>query len=174
MKTPDRSLIVEAARTWLGTRETSRNRFHGMVIIWESTSEPEGWREREPYCAAAVCRWIHAAVKSGLPLSGPRPQMPNVRTINGAEGWVDWANRNDHSVLGNRFTPMPGDIVVFWPHFSHIGIATGRVINGEIETIEANTNSEGSRDGDGFYLKTRKRSVIGSVIRLTLTGGKVV
>lgn len=158
----DRSLIVTAARAWLGVRETSRNRFAGDADLWKATNYQSGWAEREPYCAAAVCRWISTAVFLGMPLSGARPQMPAVRD------WLPWADRAGHAVITNRFTPMPGDIVVFLPHFSHIGIATGRIIDGENETIEANTNAEGSRDGDGFYRKTRKRSLIGSVIRLTL------
>jgi hypothetical protein len=57
-----------------------------------------------------------------------------------------------------------GDILVFT--FSHIGIAVGDIgKDGIVQTIEGNTNAEGSREGDGVYRKRRHASKIRSVIR---------
>lgn len=165
--TTDRSLVVKAAEIWLGTRETSRNRFVGDSMIWQATNYAQGWQNREPYCAAAVCHWIKQAVSSGMPLSGPLPMMPAVRD------WVPWAIKHGHMIADSRFNPAEGDIIVFHPHFSHIGVATGRKFGNYIETIEGNTDDGGSRDGDGFYVRLRPRSIIGSVIRLTLKAEKV-
>jgi hypothetical protein len=37
-----------------------------------------------------------------------------------------------------------------------------------VQTVEGNTNGEGSREGDGVYLKRRHRSKIRSIIRFTV------
>ena len=57
-----------------------------------------------------------------------------------------------------------GDIVVF--RFSHIGIATGPPdADGNVPTVEGNTNAAGGRLGDGVYAKERNLTVIRSRIR---------
>jgi hypothetical protein len=43
---------------------------------------------------------------------------------------------------------------------SHIGLCSGPEKSGLIPTIEGNTNSDGARDGDGVYAKSRKPSLI--------------
>ena len=60
-----------------------------------------------------------------------------------------------------------GDIVVFT--FSHIGIAVSSPDDdGNIATVEGNTDSAGSREGGGVYLKSRHLSKIRSRIRFTI------
>jgi hypothetical protein len=62
---------------------------------------------------------------------------------------------------------IAGDIVVFT--FSHIGIAVSSPDkNGNVATVEGNTDSAGSREGGGVYLKTRHLSKIRSRIRFNV------
>jgi hypothetical protein len=60
-----------------------------------------------------------------------------------------------------------GDIVMFT--FSHIGIALSAPNkNGEVETVEGNTDMMGSREGGGVFRKMRSLSKIRSRIRFTV------
>jgi hypothetical protein len=69
--------------------------------------------------------------------------------------------------------PLPGDLVVFQPHFSHIGIVTAigtahgtPPALGYISPIEGNTNGAGEREGVAVCAKLRPLSLCGSFIRL--------
>jgi hypothetical protein len=53
--------------------------------------------------------------------------------------------------------------------FSHIGIAVSSPNkDGNVITVEGNTDSAGSREGGGVYLKTRNLSKIRSRIRFNV------
>jgi hypothetical protein len=64
-----------------------------------------------------------------------------------------------------KYQPEPGDIVSFLPKLSHIGIVTGTDGN-DVLTIEGNTNSAGSREGDRVARKRRPLGFCGTFIRL--------
>jgi hypothetical protein len=59
-----------------------------------------------------------------------------------------------------------GDIVVFT--FSHIGLAVADAKDGEVLTIEGNTDLAGSREGGGVFQKRRPLSKVRARIRFTL------
>jgi cell wall-associated NlpC family hydrolase len=62
-----------------------------------------------------------------------------------------------------------GDIVMYT--FSHVGIVISD--NGKtIQTVEGNTNGEGSREGDGVYFKTRNKSLVKRFVRIKSTSSK--
>ena len=62
---------------------------------------------------------------------------------------------------------QPGDIVVF--RFSHIGLAVSRPdANGIVETIDGNTDGDGSREGGAVFVKRRSLSKVRSRIRFTV------
>lgn len=159
-----REKIVEVARRFVGIRETSKNRFPGDVKLWASTSYVEGWKNREPYCAAFVCHVVLLADLEELAMDfKPRPRTPAVAD------WKTWARRADSGVLifTDPAQAQAGDIVSFLPHFSHIGIVAGGLwSNGRLPTIEANTDADGGREGDGIYEKTRAPGVCGEFYRL--------
>lgn len=164
MSTNPRELFVTVARRFVGIRESSRNRFPGDVKVWASTSYPDGWKNREPYCAAGVCHVVHIADLESMELDFPnRPKSAAV------SGWKTWARdpKNGVQILRPTDKLLAGDIVSFLPHFSHIGIVSQPVLVGkQIRTIEFNTNDAGSRDGDGIYEKSRPLSICGEFYRL--------
>ena len=88
-------------------------------------------------------------------------------TTAGAWDFENWSRNQD----ATTWTKKPidgdieaGDIVVFT--FSHIGIALSAPdINGNVETVEGNTDAAGSREGGGVFIKKRHVSKIRSRIR---------
>lgn len=160
--TNPRLLFVKLARPWVGTRETSRNQFDGISKLWAATNYPDGWKNREPYCAAFLC-WL---VKVADELSRDF-EFPNRPKYAATRDWIPWARDPKNGVQIIKTKPEPGDIVQFRPHFSHIGLVTGfDAAKKIVSTIEANTNGAGSNEGDGIYAKRRALSICGEFYRL--------
>lgn len=157
MKTP-----LDIARGYVGLREISPNRAPEISTFWDDTSYPQGDENREPWCAAFVCHCIAEAARQGWTHEVKAlPKEAAVRYFldwcQGRFGVEVWANNG-------RRLPQPGDIAVFLPRLSHIGIVesvSGKTLN----TIEGNTNDAGSREGDGVYRKQRAISLPGYFIR---------
>ena len=88
----------------------------------------------------------------------------------GAWDFENWSRAQDTTTWTrkpHRGDIQPGDIVVF--RFSHIGIAISAPDkNGNVQTVEGNTDKAGSREGGGVYRKTRAASSIRSRIRFRL------
>lgn len=150
--------IIAIAKTQLGVHETSRNHGDGIAKYWTATNYPDGYDNREPYCAACMCWCIK---ESNIFDEKERPKSA------AAFGFENWA---DNLYKKTKITRKPtkvkkGQLVVF--SFSHIGIATSDSDRGgNFETVEANTGATGSRDGDGVYAKTRNINVVRSVITI--------
>jgi hypothetical protein len=164
-----RERLIEIARLDVGGKETSKN--HGPAIIkyWPATTYPEGYSERQPYCAAAVCYWVREWLKDTEVLAAlgkTAEQAEKWRCKSAAAfGWDTWAGDNGVRRFGphDGVTLHTGDIVVF--RFSHIGIVYDDA-PGKIFTIEANTGASGGRDGDGIWQKTREFHEVKRFIRL--------
>ena len=122
-----------------------------------------GW----PWCAAFTC-WLirEALINTGIKQT---KTFKRPRTA-GAWDFENWSLAQDKSVLlkkPHRKDILPGDIVVFT--FSHIGIAVSAPdAAGNINTIEGNTDTAGSREGGGVFRKKRRLNQIRSRIRLIL------
>jgi len=88
----------------------------------------------------------------------------------GAWDFENWSLAQDSTTWTkkpHRGDIQPGDIVVF--KFSHIGVAISAPDkNGNVQTVEGNTDKAGSREGGGVYRKTRAASSIRSRIRFRL------
>jgi hypothetical protein len=81
-----------------------------------------------------------------------------------AFGWEEWGKRIGITVGKPPKSIKRGDVVVF--SFSHVALATSDSdSSGSFNTIEANTGSNGERDGDGVYAKTRNIKLVRSVVR---------
>jgi hypothetical protein len=166
---PLRKQLIEIADKDVGQMETSRN--HGPAIskFWTATTYPDGYENREPYCAAGVSYWVrewlkipvvqHAFGKSAAQLEQWRCKSA------AAYGWRDWAKEHGVRMLSDAQSEIlhTGDIVIF--DFSHIGIVYDDK-GDRIYTIEANTGASGGRDGDGIFRKDRPREVARCFIRL--------
>ena len=128
----------------LGVRElTGRN--DGIQV--EGYLQTVGLSKGYPWCAAFV-KWCYlkAGVLSAKQINGM------ALSVNDRSRWV-YANNKfiEEPIAGDAFT-------LYFPHLKrigHTGFYDGR-LNGSIyKTIEGNTNSVGSRDGDGTYRKYR-------------------
>jgi hypothetical protein len=159
-----RALIADIAAKHIGLRETTPNRFAGVDKFWQATNYPDGGKNREPWCSAFASYCVQEADRqsAGIRLRVP-PRFAAVRD------WLPWARQAGCIVFpssSTTYTPERGDIVVFLPRLSHIGIVSGPAGRGMFRAIEGNTDADGSREGDGCYEKLRRRSFGGSFIRI--------
>jgi hypothetical protein len=120
-----------------------------------------------PWCAAFVCWCVREAMKTASIHETKTFKRP--RTA-GAWDFENWSLAQDSTTWTkkpHRGDIQPGDIVVF--KFSHIGVAISAPDkNGNVQTVEGNTDKAGSREGGGVYRKTRNVSQIRSRIRFRL------
>lgn len=155
--------ILDIAEGELGIVETSRNQGPGIEKYWTATSYPDGYENREPYCAAAVC-WI---VKQAMADDKWTFRAPKSATAFGFEDWSYAQDASTNTKKKPRGDIQKGDLIVFT--FSHIGIATSSPNkDGIFSTIEANTGPNGERDGDGVWRKRRHFDLVRSRIRFTV------
>jgi len=160
-----RRIFAEIAREELWVRETSRNQGPGIAKYWPDTTYPNGYQNREPWCAAFVCWVVAEAIRRGHG-PGPRPRSASVREI------VKWARRNGSGaqIFSPTFRePQAGDLV--WFTFgglnpNHIEIVCKRGGANRIGTIGGNTNMQGGREGNGVYERTRSLNACAGFIRL--------
>jgi len=161
--TPLRRAIVDIATAEIGVEEINGTNCGPRVAEYKAAtwlSPKKGW----PWCAAFVC-WVvrEAAVEAGVNFTSAfkRPRtagawdMENWSLAQDSSTWTKKPHRNDIE---------PGDIVVF--KFSHIGFAISKPDkNGNVTTIEGNSNAAGSREGGSVVRKKRRVSQIRSRIR---------
>jgi hypothetical protein len=164
-----RLILISVAERDLNVRETlGSNRGPGIEKFWTATNYAAGYKDRQPYCAAAVCYWVAEAARAGVKFLAPLPRDAAVRNF---LSWAKARQRAGQILL--TADPQPGDIVSFLPHFSHIGLVVKRD-GATVETIEANTTAAQSslaneREGGGVYRRVRKLSICGTFIRLLTT-----
>ena len=153
------ALLISLAQSELtkNIREASQNQGPEIAKYWTATTYPEGYTNREPYCAAFVC-WLFmtAAAERTVPFSLPMSPV--------AYDFEGWASENAGKGVFFAETPQAGDIFTL-STASHVGLVVG-VTGQMITTIEANTNSAGSREGDGVYNRVRPISTIRKIIRV--------
>lgn len=164
-----RKRLIEIARLDVGQTEASTNRGPAMKKFWPATDYGDGYADRAPYCAAAVCYWVRewlkdAEVLSALGMTAKQAEAWRCKSA-AAFGWRDWAKKKGLLVMNDSMSNIlhTGDLMVF--DCSHIGI----VVNDHgdwVDTIEANTGSSSTRDGDGVWTKTRHRSAALCFVRL--------
>lgn len=158
--------LVQIAAKEVGVTEVNGSNCGPRVDEYKAATwlNPKvGW----PWCAAFVC-WC---VREALTLSGVKETktFKRPRTA-GAWDFENWSLAQDNST--NTRKPhkndiQAGDIVIFT--FSHIGIAVSAPDkNGNVRTIEGNSNKAGSREGGAVVIQKRHLSKIRSRIRFTI------
>lgn len=160
------SKIVEIARREIGVEEVNGTNCGPRVNEYKAaTNLPplESW----PWCAAFVC-WL---VRQAMAATGIKEtatfKRPRTASAWGFEGWSLAQDRTTQTRKPHRGDIQPGDIVVFT--FSHIGIATSAPdAEGYVQTIEGNTDGQGSREGGAVLAKRRHVSRIRSRIRFSV------
>jgi hypothetical protein len=134
-----RNNLVRNARREVGIREkTGRN--DGSRV--EEYLRYVGLKKGQPWCAAYVS-FIYATSGFNKPRSGWSPDLfPSSRLARSA---------------------LPGNVLgIYFKKYgriAHVGIIL-QVEGDWILSCEGNTNSDGSREGDGVYLKRRHRRTI--------------
>lgn len=164
MKTLLPSAIVDVATKEIGVEEVNGTNCGPRVNQYKAATwlPPEqSW----PWCAAFV-DWC---VQQALQITGIKETdtFKRPRTA-GAWDLENWSLAQDDTTQTKKphgGDIQPGDIVVFT--FSHTGIATSTPKNGYVETIEGNSDLQGSREGGAVGRHTRKLSQIRSRIRFT-------
>jgi len=126
--------LIGIAKSQVGIRESKQNN-HGKAVsaYLKYTNLPEG----HPWCAAFIS-WIYAEAGYSRPKTAWSPAL-----------------FSESKLVKN---PVTGDVFgVFCPklkRIAHCGLVE-RINHEWIITIEGNTNSAASRDGDGVYRKWR-------------------
>jgi hypothetical protein len=157
-------LIAQVAAGELGIHETSTNRGPGIEKYWLATTYPTGMQNREPWCSAFASWCVQEADRQSEELYFVTPpRFPAVAQ------WLPWARAIQAEVIpvSQYDRARPGDIIIFRPHFSHVGIIE-RISSGWIHTIEGNTDDSGSREGREVARRQReaRRYLRGSIISL--------
>lgn len=165
MISPIAEAVAKAAESRIGVRESGgANKGPRLQEFFDADNyDPNGPKPGDDgyaWCAAFVCWCCYMALKDRR-ITFKRPVTP------GAWDYERWAREQDRRVMlkkPHKGDIQRGDIVVFVG--SHIGIATGPPdVNGNVPTVEGNTNGSGGREGDGVYAKKRHVSSIRSRIR---------
>jgi hypothetical protein len=156
--------IFELAKKEVGVEEIGGTNCGPRVNEYKAATwlpPDQAW----PWCAAFI-DWL---VMKAMEESGKEFTFQRPRTA-GAWDLENWSMKQDGSTW-TKLNPQasdiaPGDIVIFT--FSHVGLAIDAPARGMVETIEGNTDGNGSRDGGGVWRKQRKLSQIRSRIRFTV------
>ena len=156
--------LVELAKKEVGVEEIGGTNCGPRVNEYKAATwlpPDQAW----PWCAAFIDWLVMRAMEdSGKEFTFQRPRTA------GAWDLENWSMKQDGSTW-TKLNPQagdiaPGDIVIFT--FSHVGLAIDLPEKGVVETIEGNTDGNGSRDGGGVWKKQRKLSLIRSRIRFTV------
>lgn len=157
--------VAQAAESKIGVRESGgANKGPAIQPFFDADwYDPNGKLPGDDgyaWCASFVCWCVMVAV-AGRKITFSRPRTPS------AWGFEAWSLSQDNSTRTLKPAGKDikrGDLVIF--KFSHIGIAISPPDDkGYLYTIEGNTNSAGSREGDGVYRKRRNISSFRSRIR---------
>jgi hypothetical protein len=144
---------LSIAKTQIGVQEIPKNSNAGPDV--EKYLKSVGLTKGYPWCMAFVF-WcvkqsaIKTAIKNPLKKTG---------------GVID--QYNSCPTL-RQSLPMPGDIFImdYGKGIGHTGFVTEVLANGNIKTIEGNTNDDGSREGYEVCERIRKTKSIKSFLRL--------
>lgn len=136
-------LIVAECRKWVGVRENGSNKGTEVEMFQKAT---DGRASGEAWCMAFVQFVVRAILKQLGLNKNPFHASEHCLTV-----WNNTPEKYRSQVGGRGMVPI-------WRHGStssgHTGVSldSGKVT---FKTIEGNTNSAGSREGDGVYDKTR-------------------
>ncbi len=155
--------IVRIAKSQIGVTEVNGTNCGPRVDEYKAATwlnPKKGW----PWCAAFVCWVVRAAIISSGAKETKTFKRPRTAGAYDMENWSLAQDDTTWTKKPHRNEILPGDIVVFT--FSHIGFAISAPdVQGNVQTVEGNTDKKGSREGGGVFLKTRHVSKIRSRIR---------
>lgn len=142
--------VAEVAARDVGVRETPPGSNDGPRI--RSYLLTVGLSPGQPYCAAAVSYWVRQAAS----------EMGTKSLLLKSGSAMGLLRRNPHLAFSPPLTAFDIPCIVVEDHGEgkgHVYIAVGvDEATGEIQSIEANTNPAGSRDGGGVWALNKRRT----------------
>lgn len=167
---PLRMRLVNLARADVGKTEVTKNRAPWIEKLWPATSYPDGYKNREPYCASGLAynvrEWVHIPEVAGaLGMTVAQAEKWRCKSAAAFE-WEKWAKSKGLQILPKNCILHAGDIVIY--DYSHIELVTDDdgTTDGPFTGLGYNTNNSASRDGEGCFEKPRSRSKVKCFIRI--------
>ena len=147
-------LSLKIAQSQNGVQEVPRNSNAGAAV--ESYLKSVGLGKGYSWCMAFVYWSVKEAAKQ---LNTTSPLIKTAGVLR------QWNEVNSKMKFTN---PKPGDIFImdYGKGLGHAGFVVEVLSNGNLKTIEGNTNDEGSREGYEVCYRTRKKSQIKGYIRI--------
>lgn len=138
------TLLASLARQCVGIKEHGGdNQGKGVEMFQKAV---DGKAQGEPWCAA-FAMWCLKQVEGQLSIRSPLYQSESV--------WMLW-HKSD--VKCRSLLPKPGYLMC-WnvppTQKGHIGIVQRILNDHQVETVEGNSNNDGSREGNAVVVKTR-------------------
>lgn len=153
--------LYESSKRWMHVRELTGNNDHPMITIAMNFCGLDG-DKGYAWCAAAQAEIHHFAG-----IKAPK----SARVVDWfATPQVVWEKKmgnfpdifDTNGMVGGIYFPNLGRL-------AHIVLIVGEDKN-NYYTREGNTNLAGSREGDGFYAKTRSKTDIAALADYTISG----
>ncbi|WP_256009130.1 CHAP domain-containing protein [Desertivirga xinjiangensis] len=159
------------------SRETLRKIYTAEIGVREKTGRNDGARveeylkyvdlsKGEPYCAA-FASWCMGKAGIPNPRTGWSPSLFPADKVVWERSRSLSASPGPAGLTGPKYTPQSGDVFgIYFPEkkrIAHVGFIE-KWDDSWIITVEANTNSAGSREGDGVY---RKRRLTASIYKVS-------
>jgi hypothetical protein len=153
--------IVTVAKKYNGLKEIPGNQgFYDKAF--EQRSKQAGFQKGFAWCMIACEVFLIEAIeniekKYGKDLTKLKNEVKTEITPSTIGTWNNF--KESVSFLRLTANPLPGDIVIWVNTASrgtgHAGIVIGVLSNGSFQTIEGNTNNDGSREGNQIAIKSR-------------------
>lgn len=158
--------IIAIAQAEIGVEEVNGTNCGERVDQYKAATwldHKKGW----PWCAAFIC-WV---VREAMTQSGTKEttafKRPRTAGAWDLENWSTAQDASTNTKKPHRNDIIAGDIVIF--KFSHVGFALSAPDkNGNVITVEGNTDGAGSREGGAVLRKKRNVSQIRSRIRFKI------
>jgi CHAP domain len=161
-------LIIQTATLYVGQKEQGKGNSGFLDKNFEAKLKRVGWEKSQPWCSY-FAEVVYRDTYEKLMLDDPKDKIVEQRlnevcTLFSGGTLQTLANFDKSKYWRTRETiPEVGAIIVFQKGNSwegHIGIVKEVDLNKmEVTTIEGNTSSTGSRDGDIVAIKKRKLSL---------------
>lgn len=137
--------VIEEAKHYVGEEEKPKLSNRSTRIDYWLTETGVGLGL--PWCAA----FVSAVGRQALGRAWPVPRSASVQAI------FDWA-KVQVGVVQDK--PQAGDLFVLYfnslKRYAHIGLVVETDGGTKFKAVEGNTNSDGSRDGYGVFIRERK------------------
>lgn len=164
-------LVAKIAESKIGLKESPPGSNKGPEIqeFFDADSyDPNGSAPGDSgyaWCAAFVCRIVQLAMAQGTKAwTFKRPTTPGAWAL---EAWSLAQDASTKTIKPCNRDIKRGDILVL--KISHVCIATGPPdANGNVPTVDGNSNEAGSREGTVVIRKNRHYTAYRSALRFTV------